>query len=305
MIRLRRASSTRRQGTVIDTSLGGGTGGGEDTSPPVAASRKRGRPRRVTARVPQRRRSARPAVRYRRFGRQNPSTDRRKDSLADEPDHRERRHRRDADRPGTRAREGPGHPGHGQERRHRRLGHRDDHRADDARLPAQGRDRAHDARRARRRSARPGSTSPGARWSAARSRARPSSWSRASRTSSRSRRARAASARARSASTWPSPSPSRAPSVGLLDADITGPNIPLMLGPRGPAEGERQQQDPAARAPRREGHLDPVLRARGPADRLARPARRRRDPAVPARRRVGRARLPRHRPAARAPRTPS
>ena len=44
-----------------------------------------------------------------------------------------------------------------------------------------------------------------------RSRARPSSSSRASRTSSPSRRARAASARARSASTWPSRWPRRAP----------------------------------------------------------------------------------------------
>ena len=69
--------------------------------------------------------------------------------------------------------------------------------------------------------------------------------------------------------------------------------------PRGPAEGERGQQDHAARALRRQGHLDPVLRPRGPADRLARSARRRGDPAVPARRRLGRARLPRHRPAAR------
>ena len=122
---------------------------------------------------------------------------------------------------------------------------------------------------------------------------------RASRTSSPSRRARAASARARSASTSPSPSPRRARSVGLLDADITGPNIPMMLGRRGPAEGDREQQDRAARAPRRQGHLDPVLRPRGPADRVARAARRRRHPAVPPRRRLGRARLPRHRPAAR------
>ena len=71
-------------------------------------------------------------------------------------------------------------------------------------------------------------------------------------------------------------------SVGLLDADITGPNIPMMLGPRGSAEGQPEQQDHAARALRREGHLDPVLRSRGTADRVARPARRRGDPAVPA-----------------------
>ena len=87
--------------------------------------------------------------------------------------------------------------------------------------------------------------------------------------------------------------------VGLLDADITGPNIPMMLGRRGTARREREQQDHPARALRRQDDLDPVLRPRGPADRLARPARRRRDPAVPARRRLGRAGLPRHRPAAR------
>ena len=87
--------------------------------------------------------------------------------------------------------------------------------------------------------------------------------------------------------------------VGLLDADITGPNIPLMLGLEGQPKASAEQQDHAARALRRQGHLDPVLRPRGPADRLARAARRRRDPAVPARRRLGRARLPRHRPAAR------
>ena len=87
-------------------------------------------------------------------------------------------------------------------------------------------------------------------------------------------------------------------SVGLLDADITGPNIPLMMGLEGQPHGEREQQDHAARALRRQGHLDPVLRPGGPADRVARAARRRGDPAVPARRRLGRARLPRHRPAA-------
>ena len=88
-------------------------------------------------------------------------------------------------------------------------------------------------------------------------------------------------------------------SVGLLDADITGPNIPMMLGHRRPAHGKREQQDRPARAPRREGDLDPVLRARGPAHRVARPAHRRRDQPVPARRGVGRAGLPRRGPAAR------
>ena len=86
--------------------------------------------------------------------------------------------------------------------------------------------------------------------------------------------------------------------VGLLDADITGPNIPLMLGVEGAPAATPWRQDRPARALRRQGHLDPVLRAGGPADRLARAARRRRHPAVPARRRLGRAGLPRHRPAA-------
>ncbi len=70
--------------------------------------------------------------------------------------------------------------------------------------------------------------------------------------------------------------------VGLLDADITGPNIPMMLGLEGQPSRDREQQDRAARAPRRQDDLDPVLRARGPAHRVARAARRRRDPAVPA-----------------------
>ena len=94
-------------------------------------------------------------------------------------------------------------------------------------------------------------------------------------------------------------------SVGLLDADITGSEHPDDARAGGPAQGQREQQDHAARALRRQGHLDPVLRPGGPADRLARAARRRRHPAVPARRRLGRARLPRHRPAARHVRRPA
>ena len=46
--------------------------------------------------------------------------------------------------------------------------------------------------------------------------------------------------------------PGRAPSVGLLDADITGPNIPLMLGLEGQPKASAEQQDHAARAPRRQ-----------------------------------------------------
>ncbi len=50
-------------------------------------------------------------------------------------------------------------------------------------------------------------------------------------------------------------------SVGLLDADITGPNIPQMMGLEGAPHGSAERQDPAARALRRQGHLHPVLRA--------------------------------------------
>ena len=80
--------------------------------------------------------------------------------------------------------------------------------------------------------------------------------------------------------------------VGLLDADITGPNIPQMMGDRHP-EVERRRQDRADRAPRRQGHLHSILRPRGSADRLARPPYRWRDSAVPSRRGVGRPRLSR------------
>ncbi len=34
-------------------------------------------------------------------------------------------------------------------------------------------------------------------------------------------------------------------SVGLLDADITGPNIPMMMGIEGSAHGRSRQSDPA------------------------------------------------------------
>ena len=82
-------------------------------------------------------------------------------------------------------------------------------------------------------SAPPPSRSIGARWSAARSLARPSNSFRVSRTSSRWHRARAASARARSSVNLAVALAQAGASVGLLDGDITGPNIPLMLGVEG------------------------------------------------------------------------
>ncbi|MCZ7554691.1 MAG: Mrp/NBP35 family ATP-binding protein [Anaerolineales bacterium] len=86
--------------------------------------------------------------------------------------------------------------------------------------------------------------------------------------------------------------------VGLLDADITGPNIPLMLGLDGqPTKTDQNKISPLSRHGVK-GHLDPVLRPAGPADHLARPARRRGDHPVPERRRLGRAGLPDRRPAA-------
>ena len=70
-----------------------------------------------------------------------------------------------------------------------------------------------------------------------------------------------------------------------------------MLGRRGQAR-RVQRHDPAARGPRREGHLDGVLRARGHAGDLARSDAAQGDRAVPRRRVLGRPRLPAVRPAA-------
>ena len=86
--------------------------------------------------------------------------------------------------------------------------------------------------------------------------------------------------------------------VGLLDADITGPNIPLMMGIEGaPTANADNKILPLERyGVKVISHR--LLRPGGAADRLARPARGRGDPAVPPRRRLGRAGLPRRRPAA-------
>ena len=133
----------------------------------------------------------------------------RRDPTADAQPHPRRRHRRHAHRPGARARARPRHPRHGQERRHRRLRPVDDHRADDAGLSAQGRDRADDPRRAGRDRRDPGRHHLGRDGPPVAAAPGRAAGARASRTSSPSRPARAGSARARSASTsrsrWPRP----------------------------------------------------------------------------------------------------
>ena len=88
--------------------------------------------------------------------------------------------------------------------------------------------------------------------------------------------------------------------VGVLDADVWGYSIPRMLG----LGGQRphvygRAQDPPARGPRPEGHVDRLLHRGGRGRRLARADAPQGAHAVPRGRRVGRARLPADRPAAR------
>ncbi len=171
-------------------------------------------------------------------------------------------------------------------------------RADHAGLPAQGRDRGQRPGGPRRRSAPKRSRSPGARWSAARRRPRrPAAPARGQ----EHHRRRVGQGRRRQEHGQRQPGRRAGPGRRLGRPPRRRhhrPEHPADDGHRGPAQGQPEQQDHPARALRGQGHLDPVLRARGPAGRLARSARRRRDPAVPARRRVGRARLPGRRPAA-------
>ena len=72
----------------------------------------------------------------------------------------------------------------------------------------------------------------------------------------------------------------RGATVGLLDADIIGPNVPPMLGSRG-----RPAATPDGKIAPLERHgvtvISVILRPRGPADRLARADGRQRHPAVP------------------------
>ncbi len=84
--------------------------------------------------------------------------------------------------------------------------------------------------------------------------------------------------------------------LGLLDPAHARPRLR-------PPEGQRRAQDPPARRPRPEGHVDRLLRQGGRGRRVARADAPQGAHAVPRGRRLGRARLPPDRPAARAPAT--
>ena len=87
--------------------------------------------------------------------------------------------------------------------------------------------------------------------------------------------------------------------VALIDADVYGPTIPLMMGLPAVAPDGPQRQARAARGTRREGRVHGLLPARQRAGGVARPDARPRHRAVPGRRALGQPRLPAHRPAAR------
>ena len=67
--------------------------------------------------------------------------------------------------------------------------------------------------------------------------------------------------------------------VGIIDADIYGPNVPIMLGMKGAAD-DRRQEDRAGREVRPAGHLDGLPHGRRRADHLARADAARRAAAV-------------------------
>ncbi len=86
--------------------------------------------------------------------------------------------------------------------------------------------------------------------------------------------------------------------VAAVDADVWGFSMPRMLGIERAARPDRRRHR-AARGQRRAPHLDGVLRPRGPGRHLAGPDAAQGARAVPHRRVLGRARLPRGRHAAR------
>ena len=69
--------------------------------------------------------------------------------------------------------------------------------------------------------------------------------------------------------------------VGLLDADVYGPNVPLMMGTRETPLGTRREHS-TDREVRREADVDGIPESRRQAADLARPDAAQRDPTIPA-----------------------
>ena len=93
--------------------------------------------------------------------------------------------------------------------------------------------------------------------------------------------------------------------VGVLDADVWGYSQPRMLGlgAERPKVNAERKLIPITAADGHPGHVDRLLRRAGRRRGVARPDAPQGAPAVPGGRRLGRARLPADRPAARAPAT--